>query len=499
MRWIVGVVLTLAAGVASAADAVRWTGDFRQACDVAAQDKRLVLLHFYSDNCGPCVRVDREVFSQPQVAQAIERYCVPVKVHVEQMPDLARRYNIQRWPTDVIVTSAGLEVYRTVSPQSPTQYLAMIEQVALHAGARPAAGGQVPVGATAATPPSPYPSPYQGGPVTGTYQSQLPTNDRNTYQSAIGPATHANLDVQRTPFGAAPGQPNSTPPDVAPTGNPVGTLAPPAQAQASPYSAVPDPAGNANFPQQGPAPQQQAAAVPSGSVYGNQPPAAGPQTSAYGPTPPTTSVAAGSAVPASYGATPDPQTPPQPVVNRYAMQTPPDYEARTPATPPAPPAATAGSPGPYSMQPPFAASAPQSAPPGVQPQMVPSNAAPPVVLDGCCVVTMLETRRLKKADPQFGAVHRGRTYLFASAAEQQKFLADPDRYAVMLSGYDPVRFAKTGELVEGKRQFGMMYQQKIYLMADEESLSQFSAEPQFYSTAAHQAMLRSETGGTQWR
>jgi YHS domain-containing protein len=131
--------------------------------------------------------------------------------------------------------------------------------------------------------------------------------------------------------------------------------------------------------------------------------------------------------------------------------------------------------------------------------MVSSADAPPVVLEGYCVVSMAETRKLKKADARFGAVHRGRTYLFISEAEQAKFLADPDRYAVILSGYDPVKFAKTGQLVEGKRQFGMIYQQKIYLMSDEESLNQFAASPQFFSTTAHQAMLKTETTGTQFR
>ena len=508
MRWnislVAGVVLVAVASLASANDAVHWAGDFKQACDVAAQQKRLVLLHFYSDNCPPCVRFDKEVFNQPQVAEAVERYCVPVKVHVEQSPELARKYNIQRWPTDVIVTPAGLEVFRTVGFRGATEYTAMVEQVALHAGARPAAGGQVPL--TAAAPPqaSPYPGPYQGGPVAGTYQSQLPPSDRNNYQSSIGPATHQNLDTYRQPFAANPGQPSGETPDVAPVGNPMGPMSPAAPPHDPRYAAAP-PAGN-TLPLQ-PAGNM---ADPNASIYQPQ--------AAYG-APPANAPAA--SVYQSAGAVAAAVAPvPQPVTNRYTQQ----YEAAPPAATYAPPQvaqgpqlqapsqqapiapsapATAPTAGPYSMQPPFAAASPPaaqaplaSAAPG---QMVPSNAAPPVVLDGCCAVTMVETRKLKKADARFGAVHRGRTYLFMSADEQTKFLADPDRYAVILSGYDPVRFAKTGELVEGKREFGMMYQQKIYLMADEAALNEFNESPQVFSTAAHQAMLRSETTGTQFR
>lgn len=506
MRWIQGLVVIAALGavvpLASAEDAVRWTSDFRQACDVAHEQGRLVLLHFYSDNCPPCARFDKEVFSQPQVGEALARYCVPMKVHVEQSPELARKYNIQRWPTDVLVTPAGLEVYRSVGFRSAVEYLTMIEQVALHAGARPAAGGQVPI--TAAAPPqaSPYPGPYQGGPIAGSYQSQLPPSDRNVYESSLGQATHQNLDTSRQPFEAAAGQPAGEALPVAPVGNPMGPMSSTPQPQPSAYAAQPTPEGGSRYF------QPQAAAQPSPEA----PPAAG---SIYqNPAPPAA-----------------PPAPQQPIMNRYTQQaappsvaTPPAYGAQQPlAQSPPPqaagvaPAATAppapaSSAGPYSTQPPFEnaaaapvgpaaiASAPAAPPmPPQSPMMVPASAAPPIVLDGCCAVTMVETRKLKKADPQFGAVHRGRTYLFVSVEQQTKFLADPDRYAVILSGYDPVRFAKTGELVEGKREFGMMYQQKIYLMADEESLNQFSASPQFYSTSAHQAMLKTEMSGTQFR
>jgi YHS domain-containing protein/thiol-disulfide isomerase/thioredoxin len=516
MRWIYGtlcvVALLAAANLTSAADAVHWTGDFRQACDTAAQQKRLVLLHFYSDNCAPCVRVDKEVFSQPQVAEAVERYCVPMKVHVEHTPELARKYNIQRWPTDVLVTPAGLEVYRTVSPRSAAEYMTMVEQVALHAGARPAAGGQVALGAAAPTQSTEYPGPYQGGPVAGNFQSQLPPSNRNTYQSGISQSTHQNIDTQRSPLVAAPGPGTSgEAPNVAPVGNPMGPMNPAPQPPA--YAAAPQ-GGSRYFQSQPPAAEN---APASGSVYQPAPPQQVAQQSAapggYGP-PAGSPYTSNAAAPHSA----DPQgaqaAPQQPIINRYTQQQPAPYAAQSPpiqagvqARPTNVAAAPAPSAAPYSLQPPFSPtiSATASAPVAVQPPvpppatMVPSSSAPAIVLDGCCAVSMVDTRRMKKADPQFGAVHRGRTYLFASAEEQKKFLADPDRYAVILSGFDAVRFSKTGELVEGKRQFGMMYQQKIYLFADEESLNQFAASPQFFSTSAHQAMLRTEAGSTQLR
>lgn len=537
MRLVIGTIaagiLFVAVGMATASEAVRWAGDYRQACDVAAEQRRLVLLHFYSDNCPPCVWMDRNVFTQAEVGQALDRYYVPVKVHVGQSPELARKYNVQSWPTDIVITPAGMELYRTSGRKSSAEYLAIVEQVALHGGARAATAGQTPVGAAAPSQNGGYPSPYQGGPIAGNYQSQLPQTDRNTYQSSIGPATHENLEQTRTPFGTQPGQQTAEAPNVAPVGNPMGPMAPanPMQGVAGgmPYGSAPQqPAapnyGDANATGGSPyfQPRNDVAAAPpagpNGGVYQPQPqqqsqpemqqpapygaPAMAQQQAPYGQVP---------NAPASYAAAPQQapamQPPQQPIVNRYTQSAPPVAANTSPAAaqpgatnwqsppPQAPAAAPQPSNAPYSMQPQFAGAPQQPA----APQMVPSAEAPPVVLDGCCAVSMIEQKRLKKADPRFGAVHRGRTYLFVSEEEQKKFLADPDRYAVVLSGYDTVRFSKTGELVEGKRQYGMMFQQKIYLFADEEGLNQFSASPQFYSTAAHQAMLRSETGGPQLR
>lgn len=136
-------------------------------------------------------------------------------------------------------------------------------------------------------------------------------------------------------------------------------------------------------------------------------------------------------------------------------------------------------------------------------QYIPVKDAPPIGLEGFCPVTLMTLNSggkgaWKPGDRRFGAVHRGRTYLFASATEQAKFLADPDAYSPLLSGADPVIFAEQGQVVEGKRTIGLYTPAGgnrfvMCLFASEENLQRFQANPQRYTTAAHQAMLRSET------
>src|SRR5215216_6302281 len=83
---LAAAALLTAAVPARAGDQVPWVADFQAACGMAAEQHRLVLLHFYNDNCGPCVRVDQNVFSRPEVVEAVVLNYVAVKVHAGKSP-----------------------------------------------------------------------------------------------------------------------------------------------------------------------------------------------------------------------------------------------------------------------------------------------------------------------------------------------------------------------------------------------------------------------------
>src|SRR3954454_16770626 len=127
-------LLLLAHARARADELIPWGNDFRTACGMAAEQQRLVLLHFYSDNCAPCVRLEQNVFNKAEVAEAIGQNFIPVKIHAGKNPTLATRFNVYQWPTDVYVTSSGAEVFRTISPRESADYVAMLNQVAQQQG-----------------------------------------------------------------------------------------------------------------------------------------------------------------------------------------------------------------------------------------------------------------------------------------------------------------------------------------------------------------------------
>jgi len=134
-----------------------------------------------------------------------------------------------------------------------------------------------------------------------------------------------------------------------------------------------------------------------------------------------------------------------------------------------------------SSAPPTANIAAAAAPYGaIQP---PANPASQIGLQGNCPVTIADALKWTKGDPQFGAVHRGKTYLFASAAEQQKFLAAPDKYSPVLGGNDPVVMFHEGRYIAGTPALGAMYKKRMYLFSTPAAKTEFEANPTKYEQA----------------
>ena len=121
-----------------------------------------------------------------------------------------------------------------------------------------------------------------------------------------------------------------------------------------------------------------------------------------------------------------------------------------------------------------------------EPQLPPNS--PPLGFFGYCPVTMKEESRWQRGDTRWGCYHRGRTYLFASAENRDKFLADGDAYAPALSGIDPVLAIDSGQIEPGKQQFGIEFEGRFYLFTSEENLRKFWDQAPHYAAGVRQAM-----------
>lgn len=435
---LAGILCTSALSPSLAQTRILWLQNLQEAQQIANQEQRLVLIHFYSDTCPPCRRLDQVVFPNPEVCRAMSVNYVPVKINGERARDTARQFQVDRWPTDVIADAQGRVVYKTVSPQDPARYVQLLNAVAadFRATMAPvAAAGRV---SRPTEPPAGYAlAAYNNGSDSGAAPVH-PAADTRT-----GPVNSPAGSGQ--PYGSRDGDPYS-PLVRAPTdaGSPPSYAAAPApREQVNPYVGPYAPASAANSPPRGDTYDPRSSWSPSPMVGGAAPDAYARQ-----------------AVTMTLGG--DVPTLPAWQENRFASNR------------PVPEASGAGGP-------PGAAGAPSGAPPAMD----------GFCMDGFCPVTLQEQERWVKGDPRWGAVHRGCTYLFLSQQHQQRFLSDPDRYSPVLSGLDPARYVDRGELVPGLRAHGMWFRGKTYLFADEQSLDRFSQAPEFYAQRTHEIMMAS--------
>ncbi len=405
-------VITLSALVVAQhaqADPINWRHNLDSAKIEASRTGKLVLLHFYTASCGPCKKLERDVFSQPQIAAAMEQDFVPVKLNADHSPAIANSFQIDRVPFEVVLNGQGEILQKLHCPLEPGDYGTQLANVAQH------------------------------------YRGRSAVRQASA-QTTMNPA-YAGLNIKQS--------------------------APAASA---------------------PLPQQQVVPAITTNPYVNAPPVA----------PPTQSTA-----PLSQQQPSLPTTPPAPAPARYQNR----YAQMAPQTPPAAQAPAAQAPATAPIDVPVdkatnpaapaldvasviastasasAATAP-AAPADMWPPQLPAG-TPPLAFDGYCPVSLRENQKWLRGKKEFGAIHRGRTYLFSGAAERDKFLASTqasDSYSPVFSGNDPVRLLDDQVEEPGSRKYGFQYRNAFYLFSSQETMEKFARQPDRYSERVYQAM-----------
>ena len=122
---LTAAAITMTAGSYAQAE-IAWQTNLRAAHSQAKADGKLLLLHFYTDNCSWCERLEEGSFRAPQVGEAVQKDFVPVKVHASRNPKLTEMFKVTKFPTDVIVSTNGDVLSHSVSPQLPDKFVAML-------------------------------------------------------------------------------------------------------------------------------------------------------------------------------------------------------------------------------------------------------------------------------------------------------------------------------------------------------------------------------------
>ena len=109
---------------------VRWV-PIADAKSRAAQSHKLILYEFSAAWCGPCQMMEREVFSDPQLATRINNGFVPVHVVDRQAEDGANPpevqrvqslYSVRAFPTLVVADANGSLIGRVEGYGGPSAF-----------------------------------------------------------------------------------------------------------------------------------------------------------------------------------------------------------------------------------------------------------------------------------------------------------------------------------------------------------------------------------------
>jgi thiol:disulfide interchange protein DsbD len=103
-------------------DAIAWLTSYEAALRTAHDQRRPVMIDFYTDWCGWCKKLDADTYVDTQVISASVDF-VSLKIDADQERAIAARYNITGFPTILFIDSAGKEVHRIVGYRPPQAFL----------------------------------------------------------------------------------------------------------------------------------------------------------------------------------------------------------------------------------------------------------------------------------------------------------------------------------------------------------------------------------------
>ncbi len=503
---------------------IRWAPDLATARKAAAQFQVPLLVHFYGDNCLLCKTLDQRVYNQDAVVKTLNKYFICVQLNGSQDPAVAAEFRVHSWPTDVFLSPDGQTLYQGVSKQDVAGYMEVLQSVAVMNRDRNtllAAEHAMPIEAPRNTS---APTRFASNP------SPVPATSTGLLPPAQSQHIHASFAATPAISGSTPASSMQVAPPSRPSMMDSGAGLPPL-----PAHLVSKPLGS-NGPGSSQVTQQMAAQsnlpfIANNSLANSQKPSmaaatshlvgnpyysdseemvctpdgkCGPastmlqnsgsqytstqnsfnQNAAYQTVPQTAqqpglqvgpylmgATGSSTATPAVIATTGSLQNNPMKLVSAPAQSTASQYPPLPLPPLPGPPASDTNS----TFQ-------PTSPLPIDNLGLIDTTAEQPVepaAYNGYCPIALVTTGQKVQGTTEFAVRHRGRTYLLQNADAVKQFMQAPDRFSPILSGYDPMVFLSTGQLIDGTIEYALHDPASgtVILFANADSQKQFKTDP----------------------
>jgi thioredoxin-related protein len=107
--WKIGL---LAAAVVLLGHALAYGDDYTDGLKRAKTTNKAVVLYFYSQYCGYCAAMDRDVLADKEIAATLKNDFVFLRIDADKRTDIARHQNIRGYPTTVLLEPSGKAIMR---------------------------------------------------------------------------------------------------------------------------------------------------------------------------------------------------------------------------------------------------------------------------------------------------------------------------------------------------------------------------------------------------
>lgn len=104
-----------------------WYTDLETAQKVAIASNKLILVDFWADWCGPCKKMDRDVWNEEEVKTIMENY-VPLRVDFDTQQQLVNQYGVRGIPFVVIMDANGKVLHNNLGYTDKNQTLRVLER-----------------------------------------------------------------------------------------------------------------------------------------------------------------------------------------------------------------------------------------------------------------------------------------------------------------------------------------------------------------------------------
>ena len=126
--------------LATSARAMDWK-DWNSGLSAAAGANRPVLVDVYTDWCGWCKRMDRDVYARPEVAAYLAAHFVTVRLNAESAEavtyqgrsgtarSLASQFGVSGYPTTVFLTARGEHLVNVPGYVAPDRFMQLLRYI----------------------------------------------------------------------------------------------------------------------------------------------------------------------------------------------------------------------------------------------------------------------------------------------------------------------------------------------------------------------------------